>query len=161
MIKYWAKILQQNDSSLLKKVYLMLKNDTDLNRNYNGQNWASQIKSILQQYGFEYVWQQQSSIDSPLHSIRQRIIDVYQQSWYSEINNSSRLESYCIFKHDLELEKYLTINIEQKYKLALTRFRVSSHNLQIETGRYEDLPRQQRLCQLCNMRKIENEFHFC
>ena len=160
MIKYWAKILQQNDSSLLKKVYLMLKNDTDLNRNYNGQNWASQIKSILQQYGFEYVWQQQSSIDIPLHSIRQRIIDVYQQSWYSEINNSSRLESYCIFKHDFELEKYLTINIEQKYKLALTRFRVSSHNLQIETGRYEDLPRQQRLCQLCNMRKIENEFHF-
>ena len=40
MIKYWVKILQQNDSSLLKKVYVMLKNDTDSNNNYNGLNWA-------------------------------------------------------------------------------------------------------------------------
>ena len=160
MIKYWVKILQQNDSSLLKKVYVMLKNDTDSNNNYNGLNWASQIKTILQQHGFEYVWRQQSNIDIPFQSIRQRIIDVYQQSWYAEINNSNRLQSYSIFKHNFELEKYLTSNIEQKYKVALTRFRTSSHSLQIETGRYENLPREQRICQMCNMKKIEDEFHF-
>ena len=33
MIKYWIKILQQNDAPLLKNIYLMLKNDTDLNIN--------------------------------------------------------------------------------------------------------------------------------
>lgn len=96
----------------------------------------------------------------PVHSIRQRIIDVYQQSWYSEINNSSRLQSYSIYKHNFELEKYLNLNIEQKYKVALTRFRTSSHSLLIETGRYENIPREQRICQSCNMRKIEDEFHF-
>ena len=48
MIKYWIKILQQNNNSLLKQVYLMLKQDTDLNINYNGQNWAAKIKHILQ-----------------------------------------------------------------------------------------------------------------
>ena len=96
----------------------------------------------------------------PFHYIRQRIVDTYQQSWYSEINNSSRLESYCFFKHNFELEKYLTLNIDQKYKLALTRFRTSSHSLLIETGRYENIPREQRICQSCNIYKIENEFHF-
>ena len=160
MIKYWMKILQQDGSSLLKQVYIMLKQDSDLNNNYNGNNWASQIKNILQQHGFEYVWWQQSDIDIPFHYIRQRIVDTYQQSWYSEINNSSRLESYCVFKHDFELEKYLTLNIDQKYKLALTRFRTSSHSLFIETGRYENIPQEQRICQSCNMNKIENEFHF-
>ena len=74
----------------------MLKNDTDLNINYNGQNWASQIKLILQEHDFEYVWKQQAELVIPFHSIRQRIIDTYQQSWYSEINNSSRLRSYNI-----------------------------------------------------------------
>ena len=38
MIKYWTKILQQHTNSLLKQVYLMLKEDSDLNINYNGQN---------------------------------------------------------------------------------------------------------------------------
>ena len=55
MIKYWAKKLQQDDTSLIKKAYVMLKHDSDSNNNYNGQNWASQIKMILQQHGFEYV----------------------------------------------------------------------------------------------------------
>ena len=160
MIKYWVKILQQDDTSLLKKAYVMLKHDSDSNNNYNGQNWASQIKMILRQHGFEYVWWQQSDIDIPFYSIRQRITDTYQQSWYSEINNSSRLQSYSIFKHNFELEKYFTLNIEQKYKVALTRFRISAHSLFIETGRYENIPRKQRICQSCNMSRVEDEFHF-
>ena len=44
MIKYWIKIIFQNDSTLLKQVYLMLKDDSEANRKYNGKNWASQIK---------------------------------------------------------------------------------------------------------------------
>ena len=36
MIKYWIKILQQNNISLLKQVYLMPKVDSDLTINYNG-----------------------------------------------------------------------------------------------------------------------------
>ena len=63
MIKYWIKILHQDNASLLKQVYLMLKQDTDDNINYNGQNWASQIKLILQRHGFEYVWRDQATID--------------------------------------------------------------------------------------------------
>ena len=45
MIKYWIKILQQNNNSLLKQVYLMLKEDVDLNINYNGHHWVTQIKT--------------------------------------------------------------------------------------------------------------------
>ena len=142
IIKFWIKILQQNDTSLLKYIYLMLKKETDLNINYNGQNWASQIKLMLREHGFEYVWRQQSELVIPFHSIRQRIIDIYQQSWYSKINNSSRLCSYSIFKHNFELEKYRTLNLDTKYNTALSRFRTSSHSSLMETGRYENISRE-------------------
>ena len=46
MIKYWMKILQQNDSSLVEKIYKMLQEDANRNLNYGGENWAAQIKSI-------------------------------------------------------------------------------------------------------------------
>ena len=160
MIKYWIKILQQDDTSLLKQVYLMLKRDSDNNKNYSGQNWASQIKRILQCHGFEYIWRDQNEICIPFLSIRQRILDTYKQTWYSEINNSSRLDAYRLFKHNFELESYLNIEMNKKYKLALTRFRTSSHSLMIETGRYDDTARNQRICQFCNMGKVEDEYHF-
>lgn len=160
MIKYWTKILSQNDSALLKQVYIMLKNDADANRNYNRKNWAFQIKSILQEHGFEFVWNNQSDIEIPFVAIRQRIFDMYFQKWYSDINNSNRLQSYCIYKHTFELESYLTYISESKFKTALSRFRTSSHNLYIETGRYDNTPRHERICKSCNMKQIEDEYHF-
>lgn len=138
----------------------MLKHDVDANRNYNEKNWAFQIKSILQQHGFEFVWNNQPSMEIPFKVIRQRIFDMYFQKWYSEINNSNRLQSYCIFKHDCKLENYLTCVTENKYKIALARFRTSSHNLFIETGRYDNTPQPERLCKSCNMNQIEDEYHF-
>ena len=160
MIKYWIKILKQNNNALVKNAYLMLKSDADRNINYHGKNWAYQIKSILQRHGLEYIWNQQSEIEIPFYTIKQRIIDMYCQKWYTEINNSSRLESYCLFKHDFKQEKYLDVILENKYKVALSRFRTSSHDLRIETGRYDDIDREQRRCKSCNMVKIEDEFHF-
>lgn len=138
----------------------MLKYDADANRNYNEKNWAFQIKSILQQHGFEFVWNNQSNMEIPFKAIRQRIFDMYFQKWYSEINNSNRLQSYCIFKHDFKLENYLSCVTENKYNIALARFRTSSHNLFIETGRYDNTPRHERLCKSCNMNQIEDEYHF-
>ena len=160
MIKYWIKIISQNDSSLLKQAYFMLKDDADANRNYNGKNWASHIKSILQQHGFEYVWNSQFNIEIPFEAIRQRIFDMYHQKWYSDINNSNRLQSYCLFKHDFKLGDYLTDITDNKYKIALARFRTSSHNLSIETGRYDNTLRQERICRSCNMNQIEDEYNF-
>lgn len=113
MIKYWLNILKQNDSSLVKIVYNMLKEDCDFDISYNGRNWAFQIKSLLQQHGLEYVWIHQNEIDIPFNLIKQRILDIYKQSWYSAINNSSRLSSYSIFKQTFERETYLDIIYEK------------------------------------------------
>lgn len=44
MIKYWIKILKQNDTALLRRSYWILKVDADRNLKYNGENWAFQIK---------------------------------------------------------------------------------------------------------------------
>ena len=51
-----------------------------------------------------------------------------------QINSSAKLQTYCLFKHDTDLAKYLDLITNCKYKLALSRFRLSSHNLAIETG---------------------------
>ena len=43
---------------------------------------------------------------------------------------------------------------------ALVRFRISSHQLRIETGRYENIPPNERICHFCTSNKIEDENHF-
>ena len=49
-----------------------------------------------------------------------------------------------------------------KHRRALTRFRVSSHSLEIENGRHckPKIPVDQRLCKCCTSQSIEDEVHF-
>ena len=42
----------------------------------------------------------------------------------------------------------------------MSRFRLSSHNLEIETGRYNNIARENRICKFCNQNAIETEYHF-
>ena len=159
MIRYWIKLLNSNEDSLIYKVYSTIKNDAENGQNYNKNNWAYHIKCILDECGLSFIWQTQFTMQINFNIIKQRILDIYSQQWYSEINNSRRLETYCLFKHSLNFEEYLDFITEPKYRIALTRFRTSSHNLAIETGRYNGIPRENRICNNCSSRMIENEYH--
>jgi hypothetical protein len=41
-----------------------------------------------------------------------------------------------------------------------TKFRVSDHSLEIETGRYKHITREERICKNCNLNEIGDEYHF-
>ena len=160
MFRYWIKLLKADDNSVTKRIYNMLRDDANNNNSYNNLNWAYQIKKMLQNLGLGDLWLNQQHCDIFLPEIKQKILDQYHQSWYSEINNSQRLASYNRVKHSFEQEIYIDILTEKKYKVALTKFRLSSHTFEIETGRYHNIPRSERKCKFCPMNVIENEFHF-
>ena len=56
-------------------------------------------------------------------------------------------------------------DVESTYlRKTLIRFRVSSHRLEIETGRHNgrhnETPKEERICTYCNLRAIETDFYF-
>ena len=85
--------------------------------------------------------------------------DIFIQNWFSQIENSSRGEFYGIFKREFKLESYL-LNLSPYEREVLTKFRCCNLKLPIETGRWENIPRENRLCQLCNLQNIGNEYHY-
>lgn len=82
------------------------------------------------------------------------------QNWQDRINNSSRANFYKTvmqFQFQPYLEK---INV-YKYIQTLSKLRVSSHRLAIESGRWvrpTRIPVDERKCVNCNI--LEDEFHF-
>ena len=160
ILKYWVKLLNTEENAIPRKIYSMLKQDADNNNSYNGANWASNVKSILNSLGLSYMWVQQNEMNIPLEVIKQRIFDTYYQSWYAAINNSNRLMMYSIYKHEFSQETYLDFISNRNIRTAFSRFRLSSHDLAIESGRYDDTPRSDRLCKFCNLNVVENEYHF-
>ena len=55
--------------------------------------------------------------------------------------------------------KYLDTFLSNALRVAIGQLRTSSHQLEIENGRTNRVPREERLCRLCYI-EIEDEYHF-
>ena len=92
--------------------------------------------------------------------LRQRLRDQYIQDWFSGIENSSRARFYRKIA-GFCLQPYLDFVTIKKFRIALTKLRVSSHRLEVETGRWTrpvSYPFDERKCLICDV--LEDEYHF-
>ena len=76
------------------------------------------------------------------------------------MKNSRKLCLYQTYKEDYQLENYLTVIKNAPQRRMFTKFRISNHKLEIEYGRYKNIPREERFCKSYNMNKVEDEYHF-
>ena len=159
-IKYWLKLTNLPVNSLLRSCYNFLYSKCNL----GAKNWASKIKMILFQFGFGYIWESQSVLnhgDFVIH-FRKRLIDCDTQTWHTNMLEMPKLNLYRMFKTTLSTEKYLLLNLPRRLQVALTKFRISCHDFEIEIGRRYGVPKEDRLCKLCiseNLNRVEDEFH--
>ena len=79
-------------------------------------------------------------------------------SWYSCLNNSSKLSAYRTVKTQFYFEKYLTKHYKQR--ISLSRLRCLAHKLMVEDGSFRNIERRMRLCLFCNMNMVE-DVSFC
>ena len=73
--------------------------------------------------------------------------------------NSSKCLNYRIFKCTHGLEKYL-LELPDDLKTALCNFRCINHRLPIERGRFWGVERDDRLCDICSMNSLGDEYHY-
>ena len=83
----------------------------------------------------------------------------YSHQWWAQIENSGACDSYSIFKMELKIEPYLTL-LEPRYHIPLCKFRTNNHRLPIVTGRYNNVNRIHRICELCNTDDLGDEYHY-
>lgn len=92
-------------------------------------------------------------------NISRTLKDLNIQIWNSDLLDSSKSRNYHIFKDDVRLENYLLV-LPSKIYLPLIKFRTANHKLPIERGRWENVPHEDRKCNLCDKNDIGDEFHY-
>ena len=98
--------------------------------------------------------------------IKENIYTLFDRLWHKQILEvskenigNSKLRTCKEFKVNLNLKEYLTCVSFRAHRVALARFRISAHQLRIETGRYQTLEDKDRICLLCDSGEIESGIH--
>ena len=152
ILKYWLKIILYKPD-IVYDIYSLLVRDC----NDGKVNWASNVRDLLFELGYNNLWYNQDNVDICYDILNRRLLDQYYQSWYASITDSEKLHIYRSIKTEFVLEEYLLYNTNVK---LLSHLRFGILKLNVETGRYYNINREDRLCKCCSMKNVENEYHF-
>jgi hypothetical protein len=72
------------------------------------------------------------------------LIDQFKQTWSTSVENSPKALNYRLCKNGV----------------GIFCFRTSSHRLPIEIGRWQNINRENRVCNLYQGRELGDEFHY-
>ena len=153
IFKYFIHSKQQNQNPLLREAF-------ELNWKNNGFD-CNIVKKICHLGNYNLPNDKQD-----VKHIISEIKKLYEDEWLNTLmkQSNNKLRTYNKSKYNFRFENYLNDIRNLKYRQALTRLRVSSHNLRIETGRFHKknnyLPPKERVCQMCDISETEDESHF-
>ena len=95
----------------------------------------------------------------PITAIK-RMSGIFHQESFAEINKEgNKLRTYAKIKLEKGYENYLSIMANVEKRTAVTKIRLSNHDLMIEKGRHQRLHLSQRNCPFCFGNLLENESH--
>ena len=94
--------------------------------------------------------------------VKQHLSDLFLQDCRATINTSPKcmLYRYLDVNQSTGAQFYLQKRLSSNFKSLLYKYRTSSHKLNIESGRFLNILRNERVCHICDLQDIEDEYHF-
>jgi hypothetical protein len=149
-IRLWNRLTQMSDERLTKKIFNW---DHELCK-----NWSNNVKEILYQIDMheEFIHKNMCNIDN----VQIKCMENDKMEWLNALPLKPKLRTYRTFKREIKTEDYVKYCLNRKRRSLMTQFRIGILPLHIETGRFRNVPEDERKCKVCDFNDIENEFHF-
>ena len=158
MIGFWQRIVNGKPDKISSKLYSILLSMH--NRDLFHSKWLMYIKNILNDSGLVFNWLNQANVPINISkSVKLKLTELRSLSWKTEVFDSPKCLNYRIFKQDFGFENYFNVLPDDLSK-AFCHFRSLNHKMPIEWGRYLGTQRDDRICELCRLHKIGDEFHY-
>ena len=151
IIRLWNRLVLMNDNRLTKRIFLW---DKDLCHS----NWSSDLNEILSEFGLEYTFEEMSPVD--LRYFDGLMLTRTAKTWADTLTFKPKLRTYAKFKKTFGKENYLTGYMSRRQRSILAQFRGGVLPLHVETGRWQNKSWEERVCTLCKLNYVEDEYHF-
>ena len=163
--RLWSRLSKLDDNRYPKKVFLWSQHLAN-----NGiKNWYYKVKNICSKLKCELVLNLADQIctRSLVNHVKDGAKLFVENRWKEAIFNDRRknqnarnkLRTYRTFKNTYGTAQYVNTCMKKCNRRALALFRSGCAPIAIETGRYNNTPVDNRVCSMCDMNCVEDEFH--
>ena len=161
ILGYWHKLVKMDETRITKRVYRITREKV-INHELSHQLlWAYEVSKILKELELEQFWisEKLPNRNQWAMLLKKKIQVREQLKWNNEIRDKEKLRTYRKIKSELKFEKYLLLRNTSFHRELITKLRVGTNMLRVETGRWKHLQICDRICELCGL-EVEDEKHF-
>ena len=159
--KYQYSIECVDKNCLIYKAVVDMKSDPQLD------SWYSRVEKMKSYFKIKQLHGKPKTIGNLIEKTVNSKFDRY---FLDEINkvklgsdglDHNKLRLYKHFKGSFKQEPYLSLVTNRNQRAWLSRYRISAHNLRIESGRYTSpvTPVADRICVYCSSGECDDELH--
>ena len=142
------------DERTNKKIFLWSLSQA----NHNKKNWCFRVKKFYCDIQMQHLNNPLYDFSNALQDVSEVLIEYFEIDWYDRMAHSPKLRTYRQFKQDCKTACYLKQVYNKNHRSALAKFRCGVAPIRLETGRYENLPVEDRMCPTCHS-EVETEEH--
>ena len=165
MVSFWVSLITGSHDKIGFKLYIIC---TKLqSEGLIKFKWLEKIISIINECGMSYVYLNQAQMDKKflknqfLTNIKSALKQQFVQKWEKEVAESSKCFYYRHFHIKPALQNYLQ-KMPPNIWIPLVKLRTANHKLPIEIYSWNILYRERnkRLCSICNLNEVGDEYHY-
>ena len=168
-LKYeWSIFSKIRDESILSAAITEM---TDMSKS-GIDCWVYRIEKVKSLINLQHIptFLKPATVSKKISS---KVKGIFDRFWIDSINkiekngctcprDHNKLRTYKQFKGSFTCEPYIDLVCNRNQRSFLSRFRVGSHRLRVETGRwtFPKIDFEDRTCLYCDSGVIDNELHF-
>ena len=154
-LRQWRRYMCMDNNRLNKRMLLW----ADKYATTGCKNWNFKIRKLFRECDCSYL-EDAVGLDM-VRIMEDMLFSSYKRAWAVRTDeNTGKLRTYKTVKSNgYHAEHYVTSHMPRSFRSAMAKFRLGVAPIRLETGRYERLPVEQRLCQMCENRCAEDENH--
>ena len=159
MINFWCNIATGNESKISSVLYKWIKSQND--KNSYKSVWIQKVKTTLNNSQMPYMFDTIIKECKNWFKIitKTRLEEFYPKIWSESVHNNSSCLNYRAMTLSKRTQNYVS-KLPKPYIYALVKFKCVNHYMPIVAGRYLNTPVDERLCTICQMNEIGDEFHY-
>ena len=162
---HWSRNIHTDITRLNKRIFTWAHGKA----NARCKNWFFAVKSNFIKLELQHLYDINDTSVSKTYIVNivfQNMKSLHISEWKSYVNRitgingsgRNKLRTYRLYKSDYVTEQYCKTLLPLKHRSAFAKFRCGVAPLRIETGRYENIPENDRSCPYCTI-CVEDEFH--
>ena len=154
MIGFWNRLVKMDTDRLTRKVFAWT-----YSMHLDGCiNWCSEVYSIFLGLNLESCFQLKQTVN--INRCKEKLLNRQSENWWNMVHNKPKLGFYALYKDCFTVDNYVKMNLSSSYRSVLAQIRLGILPLPVETWRLNNTKLEDRLCNICNLGKVEDECHF-